>query len=460
MFVPLLLIMTGINPPKPCNPVPSRPQIAWHRAEYTAFCHFGPNTFTGEEWGHGTEDPKMFNPVDFDALQWAKTFKEAGMTGIIITAKHHDGFCLWPSKQSKHTVRESSWQRGEGDVLRELSKACKEFKLKFGVYVSPWDKSHPDYGTPKYNEVFAETLKEVLTNYGPIHEVWFDGANGEGPSGKKQVYDWPLFHSVVRKYQPNAVMFSDAGPGVRWVGNEDGYAGETCWAMIQGKRYVPGTPLYKELTEGSENGEDWIPAECDVSIRPGWFWKSSQDKEIKSVEKLMDIWYGSVGRNGHLLLNVPPNNKGLISEVDAQRLMEFRKAREQAMPKDLARGKVASSDSSRGVGFEASRVCDGKANTYFAAPDGYKQAEVTLSFERAQKINAVSLAEYIPLGQRVKRFEIDAFNGAWKTVARGTTIGNKRILRFPPVALTRLRVRILDSRACPTISAFEAYASR
>ncbi|MEQ1821544.1 MAG: alpha-L-fucosidase [Fimbriimonadaceae bacterium] len=459
MLASLLLAMT-VSPPAPCLPVPSKPQIAWHRAEYTAFCHFGPNTFTGEEWGHGTEDPKMFNPVNFDARQWAKAFKDAGMTGIIITAKHHDGFCLWPSKQSKHTVRESGWRNGTGDVLKELSQACKEFKLKFGVYVSPWDRNHPAYGTPEYNRVFAETLKEVLTNYGPIHEVWFDGANGEGPNGRKQIYDWPLFHSIVRKYQPNAVMFSDAGPGVRWVGNEDGYAGETCWAMIQGKRYVPGTPHYKELTEGSENGEDWIPAECDVSIRPGWFWKASQDKEVKSVEKLMDIWYGSVGRNGHLLLNVPPNNKGLISDVDVKRLMEFKAARQQAMPADLGLRQSASSADSRGSGFEVERVCDGKINTYFAAKDDALSAQIMLDFARPTSVNIVSLSEYIPLGQRVKRFEIDAFNGSWKTVARGTTIGNKRILRFAPTEVKRLRVRILDSRACPTISSFEAYSSR
>ncbi|MEQ1932589.1 MAG: alpha-L-fucosidase [Fimbriimonadaceae bacterium] len=457
MIASLLLTMTTAPAPKPCLPIPSKAQVAWHRAEYTAFCHFGPNTFTGEEWGHGQEDPNLFNPVNFDPRQWAKAFKDAGMTGIIITAKHHDGFCLWPSKQSKHTVRESKWRGGKGDVLKELSAACKEFKLKFGVYVSPWDRNHPDYGTPKYNEVFAETLKEVLTNYGPIHEVWFDGANGEGPNGKKQVYDWPLFHSVVRKYQPNAVMFSDAGPGVRWVGNEDGYAGETCWAMIQGSRYVPGTPLYKELTEGSETGDSWIPAECDVSIRPGWFWKASQDKDVKSVDKLMDIWFGSVGRNGHLLLNVPPNNKGLISEVDVKRLLEFKEARTQAMPQDFARGRTASSSDSRGVGFEAFRVVDGNQNTYFASEEGVLASTITIDLGAPRELSKVSIGEYIPLGQRVKRFEIDALDGSWKTIAKGTTIGNKRILQFSPIVASQLRLRILNSRACPTISFFEVY---
>ena len=260
------------------RPIPDPRHLEWHKMETYAFVHFGPNTFSGNEWGNGKEKPETFNPTKLDCNQWVQTFKKAGMKGVIITAKHHDGFCLWPSKLSTHTVMQSPFKR---DILKELSIACKKEGIKMGVYLSPWDRNHPTYGTDGYNDTFDGMLHEVLSNYGPIFEVWFDGANGEGPNGKRQVYDWKRYIATVRKLQPNAVIFSDAGPDVRWVGNENGVAPETSWSTINRDRYVPGISLYKELSEGTENGANWVPSECDVSIRPGWFWRKSEDaKEI------------------------------------------------------------------------------------------------------------------------------------------------------------------------------------
>ena len=305
---------------EPVAPVPTAAQLAWQRQELHAFVHFGPNTFSGAEWGTGREAPTVFNPTAFDARQWVRAFKAAGFTGVVITAKHHDGFCLWPSRLSTHTVAASPWKDGAGDVLRELSEACREEGLGFGVYLSPWDRNHPAYGTPEYNEVFAGMLEEVLGHYGPVFEVWFDGANGEGPNGKRQEYDWPLFISTVRRLQPKAVIFSDAGPDIRWVGNERGEAPLTVWSMIDRSRYEPGTPLSDELGEGTRFGHDWVPAECDVSIRPGWFYRASEDSRVKSAGRLVSLYEQSVGRNCTLLLNVPPDQRGLLAAPDVASL--------------------------------------------------------------------------------------------------------------------------------------------
>ena len=289
------------------------------------FCHFGPNTFTGKEWGDGTETEDMFNPSDLDCRQWAATAKAAGFKGIIITAKHHDGFCLWPSPVSSHTVAQSTWRNGQGDVLRELSEACKEYGIKFGVYISPWDRNDPHYGTDAYNDVYVKTLESVLGGaYGPVFEQWLDGANGEGPNGKKQQYDWPLFHGTILRLQPQAVIFSDVGPGCRWVGNEKGRAGRTNWGKLDIEGFTPGhgAPPVDTLNQGNRYGSHWVPAETDVSIRPGWFWKASETPQVKTVQQLLKIYYESVGRNSLLLLNVPPDERGHIDPVDSTRLME------------------------------------------------------------------------------------------------------------------------------------------
>ena len=424
-----------VAPPEPYGALPSADQVAWQQLEYYMFIHFGPNTFTDKEWGHGDEDPKVFNPTQLDATQWARTAKAAGMKGIIITAKHHDGFCLWPSKYSTHTVRESAWKGGKGDVLKELSDACKKYGLKFGVYLSPWDRNHPDYGTPEYNTVFANTLNEVLTSYGPVFEQWFDGANGEGANGKKQVYDWPLFHSVVYKNQPQAIIFSDVGPGCRWIGNENGFAGSTNWSTLNTDGYAPGAaaPSTAVLNTGNEGGKYWVPAEADVSIRPGWFYSPSTDDKVKSIHQLLNIYYNSVGRNANLLLNVPVDRRGLIHKNDSLRLMEFKKVIDKSFQTDLAKGGKVSATNVRAnaKNFSAQNLTDGDYNTYWCTDDSVTAASFTIELGKETEINRVLLQEYIPLGQRVASFSVDFWDGKnFQELDRQTTIGYKRILAY------------------------------
>ncbi|MBI1332342.1 MAG: hypothetical protein GC165_05635 [Armatimonadetes bacterium] len=403
-----LLSAMCIAQTSPSRPVPSGPQLEWQKMETYAFVHFGPNTFSGNEWGNGKENPDTFNPTQLNCDQWVKAFKKAGMKGVIITAKHHDGFCLWPSKYSTHTVAQSPFKR---DVLKELSEACKKEGMKMGVYLSPWDRNHPTYGTDQYNDTFDGMLHEVLSNYGPIFEVWFDGANGEGPNGKKQVYDWKRYLDTVHKLQPNAVVFSDNGPGCRWVGNEAGIASETNWSTINRDRYKPGTPLYAELGEGSEDGKDWVPAECDVSIRPGWFWKKSENSKVKTGEQLEDLYYNSVGRNGSLLLNVPADTRGLISDADIKALNDFH----DRIKKTFANNLII-----KGEG----------PNSYHI----YKSAT----------FDVIELGEDISKGQNVAAFSVEAeINGKWTPIASGTTIGAKRLIRCAPVTATNIQIKIL-----------------
>ncbi|WP_449439762.1 alpha-L-fucosidase [Pedobacter steynii] len=450
---------SSVAAPKPYGAVPNKNQYAWQQMEYYMFIHFGPNTFTDKEWGHGDEDPKVFNPKKLDARQWARTAKNAGMKAIIITAKHHDGFCLWPSKFSTHTVRESAWKDGKGDVLKELSAACKEYGLKFGVYLSPWDRNHPEYGTPKYNDVFANTLNEVLSNYGSVFEQWFDGANG---GEKKQVYDWPKFYSVVRKNQPQAVIFSDIGPDIRWMGNERGVAGETNWSTLNTDGFGVGAaaPEGKVLNTGNENGKYWIPAEVDVSIRPGWFYSASTDDQVKTLDQLESIYNTSVGRNSNLLLNVPVNRDGLIHPTDSTRLMEFKKYLDAAYKTDLAKGKKVTASSFRGKDkkFAAQNLTDGNAETYWTTDDQVKNAVITIDLGKETELNRIVLQEYIKLGQRVKSFSVEYLEGSeFKTIDTQTTIGRKRILVFPTVKTSKIRVNILDANACPVLSSVQLY---
>ncbi|HLK57301.1 MAG TPA: alpha-L-fucosidase [Chthonomonadaceae bacterium] len=447
-------------PPVPFGPLPSPRQLTWHEREFYAFVHFNMNTFTGKEWGEGYEDPKQFNPTALDCRQWARVCKAAGMKGIIITAKHHDGFCLWPSKYTEHSVKNSPFRGGKGDVLKELSAACKEYGLKFGVYLSPWDRNHPQYGSPEYNTFFENQLTEVLTGYGEIFEVWFDGANGEGPTGKRQVYDFPAFIALVRKYQPNACIFSDGGPDVRWVGNEAGHANPTNWCLLKRDEIVPGTPRYAELTSGHADGTHWVPAECDVSIRPGWFYRPSEDNRVKTVAQLVDIYYASVGQNASLLLNLPVDTRGLVHETDAERLLGLGKAISAAFAHDLAKGRPTTATSVRGNSrrYAAANATDGNPRTYWAAEDTVTTASLEVDLGSPQPVNRVVLQEAIALGQRVEAFTVEAFtDGQWAQVAEGTTIGHKRILRFPDVTASKVRVNITRSRACPTLSNFSLY---
>lgn len=429
--------------------LPSPQQVEWQQMEYYMFIHFGPNTFTDMEWGHGDEDPEVFNPTALDAEQWARVAKQAGMKGIIITAKHHDGFCLWPSKYSTHTVKESGWKGGKGDVLRELSAACKKYGLKMGVYLSPWDRNHPAYGSPEYNQVFVNMLTEVLTGYGDIFEVWFDGANGEGPNGKTQVYDWDLFNGTVRKYQPDALIFSDVGPGCRWIGNENGIAGETNWSTINTEGFEPGTkaPAREILNQGQPEGQQWVPGEADVSIRPGWFFSPSTNDKVKSLEQLLEIYYSSVGRNANLLLNVPVNREGLIHPNDSARLMELRRNLDDTFDENLAENAKITSESGETAALK--KLTDGDFHTFWIPGKAATSASFTLDLGGVREFNRLELQEYIAAGQRVKSFSVDIWDEQqqeFRELDRQTTIGYKRLLRFPDVKTSRVRINIIDSK--------------
>lgn len=454
---------TQVDAPKPYGVIPSTDQVNWQQMEYYMFVHFGPNTFTNVEWGDGKEDPKVFNPTDVDCRQWAATAKAAGMKGIIITAKHHDGFCLWPSKYSTHTVRESLWKDGKGDILKELSEACREYGLKFGVYLSPWDQNHPQYGTPEYNQVFSNTLDEVLSGYGEVFEQWFDGANGEGKDGKKQIYDWDLFHNTVYRNQPHAIIFSDVGPGCRWMGNERGVAGETNWSTLNIKGFGPGhdAPPVEVLNAGVQGGEAWVPAETDVSIRPGWFYSPATDDKVKSVDKLMDIYYTSIGRNSNLLLNVPPDRRGRIHPTDSTRLMEFRKAVNESFANDLIKGAAITASNIRGNSskFSVANLLDDNYDTYWTTEDNDLTSSLEIDLKQKQNLNRLLLQEYIPLGQRVSSFEVkywDDTKNDWADLTKATTIGYKRILRFPTISTQKLKVSF-TGLACPVISKVSIY---
>ncbi len=455
------------SPPSSFGAVPSERQLEWHRMKYYAFIHFGPNTFTDKEWGYGDEPESVFNPTQLDCRQWARAAKEAGMEGIILTAKHHDGFCLWPSKYTEHSVKNSPWKNGQGDVVRELRDACDEYGLKLGLYLSPWDRNHPAYGTPEYIDYYRNQLRELLTNYGDIFEVWFDGANGgDGYYGgsreirridNRRYYDWDHTRSIVRKLQPDACMFSDGGPDIRWIGNERGYAGETNWSTVKRGIFYPGVPdVNDQLQAGHEDGELWIPAEVNTSIRPGWFYHQSEDDKVKSLEQLVENWYHSVGMNGNFLLNLPPDKRGLIHENDVRRLKELKEYLDEAFSRDLAAATTVTASNIRGneEDFAASMTIDRNPETYWATDDSVKEASLTLSFGASTEINAILLSEYIPLGQRVISFSVAGETG--NQIAAGTTIGNRRIIRFAPIVTRKLTIT-LHSKACPTISAIEAY---
>ena len=460
-FVFLLLLQQSLTAQmiKPVGPVPTKAQMNWHDLEFYIFVHFGPNTFTDREWGHGDEPEDIFNPTALDCRQCARIARDAGAKGIIITAKHHDGFCLWPSDYSKHTVRESKWKNGKGDVLKELSAACKEYGLLFGIYISPWDRNHPDYGTPEYNDVYVKTMREAVREYGPIFEMWWDGANGEGPNGKKQVYDFGRFEKTIRKIAPQAVVFSDIGPDVRWVGNESGYAGETNWNLLDtaGFKRGAGGPSQDTLNSGNVNGKNWIPAECDVSIRPGWFYHAEEDNKVKSGEQLMSLFLKSVGRGGNLLLNVPPDRRGLFHEKDSAALMAFKQIRESFFKNNLAqRAKVTVSEER--PGYLPSLLTDGFRFSHWAPSDKSKTVDIELELSGPQTFNTIQLEEYIELGQRISRFTVEAWDGnAYKEISRGTTIGKKRILQFPTQTTSKIRVRILESKATPVLGEIRLY---
>lgn len=438
---------------------PSARQLAWQQLEFIAFVHFGMNTFTGREWGDGTEDPAWFNPTELDARQWVAACKAAGMKQLILTAKHHDGFCLWPSAYTEHCVRNSPWRDGKGDVVREVADACREGGIKFGVYLSPWDRHEPTYGdSPAYNRFYINQLRELLSDYGEISEVWFDGACGEGPNGRRQEYDWDAYYAVVRELQPSAVIF---GGDVRWCGNEAGISRDAEWSVVPTNLDVMGadTGSRSLLSRAAQAGAGlhWYPSEVDVSIRPGWFYHEHEDGAVKTLEHLLDIYYTSVGGNNVLLLNIPPDRRGLFHESDVRRLRELGDVLRATFDENLALGARATADASA-PGRDAALTVDGNPNTYWTTDAGVTTAAIEYELGAPRTFDRAVLQEYIADGQRIEGVALDVREGGqWREVARGQTVGYKRILRFPEVTASRVRLRVTESRVRPTLACFELY---
>jgi alpha-L-fucosidase len=452
-----------VLPPPPHGALPTAQHLAWHERQFYAFVHFNMNTFTGVEWGEGTETPKDFNPTELDCRQWCALFKECGLTGVIITAKHHDGFCLWPSRFTEHDAANSNWRGGRGDVVKELADACREYGLWLGIYISPWDRNNPIYGKEDeaYNDYFVGQMEELLSNYGPIAEVWWDGANGDRNNpDKHQEYDWARFIRTVRRLQPNAVIFAPPyTPGdIRWVGNEDGLASATQWSTYP--RNVDEDPT--TLNAGIEGADTWMPAETDVSIRPGWYWTRDTDNRVKSVAELLEIYYASVGQNTNLLLNFPVDNRGLVHDNDARRIREVTTILEATFENDLAANCRASASNVRGGSpqFAAANLTDDDPTTYWATNNEVSAASVDIEFEKPNAINQAVIQEHIELGQRVRAWKLKIRTGdGWQTVARGTTIGHKRIARFPTVMASAVRLAIEDSAACPALESLTLHCA-
>lgn len=454
--------------PEPLYPVPSENQMRWQEMEYYAFIHFSLNTYTDQSWGFGDESLELFNPVNLDCREWARICKEAGMKGIIFTAKHHCGFCMWPSEYTDYSVRNTPWKDGKGDVVKELSEACREYGLEFGVYLSPWDRNHAAYGTPEYIEYFRNQLRELLTGYGPVFETWFDGAHGgSGYYGgayedrhidRRTYYQWKETFAMARELQPGILIWNDGGDrgDLRWVGTEAGFVGETNWSQLNKE----GDVEWGMLHYGLEGGDSWVSAEVNTSIRPEWFYHPREDMKVKTVPELMETYYNSVGRNATLLLNIPVMPDGTIYPTDEQRLIGFAEARRAAFADNLTVGAKAESDDERGGcrRYSARKAIDGKKDTYWTVDDDRTDGRIVIDFGEEKSFNRFLVQEYIRSGQRVRSFSIECkTENGWETIQEATTIGYKRILCFPTVTSRYLRFTVTDSRACPMISNIEVY---
>jgi alpha-L-fucosidase len=457
----------------PYGALPSARQLGWHGLETCGFIHFTVNTFTDREWGEGDEDPRVFNPTDFDADAIVSALKMAGLKGVIVTAKHHDGFCLWPTKTTEHCIRNSGWRDGKGDVVREISAAASRHGLKFGVYLSPWDRNNAAYGKPEYIPIYRAQLTELLTQYGPIFEIWFDGANGGtgyyGGAREKRLidrttfYDWPNTWALARRLQPDAVMFSDVGPDIRWVGNENGVAGETCWETYDpvaenGGPAAPGDVNAKLSGVGTYHGKQWLPPECDVSIRPGWFWHEKENGKVKTARELWELYFESVGHGASLLLNVPPDRRGRLNDADVASLREFGELRRVTFAKNLAADARLTASNIRGNSprYAPENLLDGDGSTYWATDDAVTTPELRLEFPKPVTFNVIRLRESIRLGQRVASLEIDVRSGnAWRKIAAATSVGNCRLICTDgPVTTDNVRLRITSSPVSPALSDF------
>lgn len=460
-----------VTAPAPVYPIPTERQLAWHEMEQYAFIHFTTNTFTGKEWGYGDESEEVFNPSAMDVNQWIKVVKAAGLKAIVLTCKHHDGFCLWPSQYTEHSVKNSKWQGGKGNVVKEVADACHKNGLKFGVYLSPWDRNRSDYGSPSYIEYYRNQLKELFTLYGPVFEMWFDGANGGdgfygGAREKRKInaanyYDWPATLNMVRKMEPNIIFFSDAGPDIRWCGNEGGHAGETNWSTISTDSIYAGkSGIENLLNTGQEDGKNYVPAEVDVSIRPGWFYHAEEDAKVKTPEKLFEIYLSSVGRGSNLILNIPPDRRGILHENDVKALTGWKKMIDEAFKTNLALKSKVQADTYRGNSkqFEASNVTDGNKESYWSTDDAVTTGNLIVDLGSARTIKYITLQEYIKLGQRVKSFTISLWeNKKWVEVSKGSTIGYKRIVRIEPTQSEKVKIEITASKASPLISNIQIY---
>jgi alpha-L-fucosidase len=464
------------GPPAPYGVLPSARQLRWSELGFYNFLHFTVNTFTDKEWGEGDEDPAIFHPSAFDADAICAVLKDAGSKGVILTCKHHDGFCLWPTKTTEHSIRHSPYKDGKGDIVRELSAAAAHAGLKFGVYLSPWDRNNAAYGTAAYIDIYRRQLRELLTEYGPIFEVWHDGANGgSGYYGgaretrtidKVHYYDWQHTWALVRELQPDAVIFSDVGPDIRWVGNEKGVAGETCWATYSpvatdGGTAVPGDVREKESTVGTRDGKYWLPAECDVSIRPGWFWHAAENDKVKTAEELFDLYCVSTGRGASFLLNVPPDRRGLIHEADAESLRGFGRIMNATFARNLASGARAKASNVRGgrKDYQPVHLLDENRHTYWATDDHVRDAEIVFELPQAIDFNLVQLREEIELGQRIGGFAVEYWkDGGWSSLGTGTSVGSCRIMRTAQmVNSNRVRLKITESAGCPALSEFGVF---
>jgi len=474
ILVALACTTAKVPPPEPVLPVPTKVQLDWQEKELYAFIHFTVNNFTDKEWGYGDEDPDVFNPVDLNTEQWVKVLKEAGFQGAILTSKHHDGFCLWPSNFTEHSVKNSSWRDGKGDVVGDLKKACDKYELPMGIYLSPWDRNHAKYASPEYVEYYQNQLNELLDNYGPIFEIWFDGANGGdgyygGANEKRKIddqvyYKWAETFKIVKDHNPNTLIRGDARNPLcesRWCGNEKGYIGETYWNMVTPDSLLAmGGNRTIGLNNGDINGSHWMPAEVDVSIRPGWFYHESEDSLVKTPDELFDIYLKSIGRGAPLLLNVTPNKRGLISGMDVESLRLWKKKIDETFALNLTSKGEISVDSYRGKSkqFVANNLTDANKETYWSTNDGVISGSIQLDFKEPQILQYIVLQEYIKLGQRIKSFNIEVKqDGQWEQVAEGTTIGFKRIIPIDPTETKQLRINITDSRACLAINNLELY---
>ncbi|HVU53492.1 MAG TPA: discoidin domain-containing protein [Puia sp.] len=466
-------VLYAQDAPKPYGVLPTKRQLQWHETEMYCIIHFGVDTYTDKEWGYGDEDPALVNPSNFDAMQIVGAARAGGFKGVVIVAKHHDGLCLWPTKTTEHNISKSPWKNGKGDIIREYQLACSKLGMRMGLYCSPWDRNNPQYGTPAYVKTYRAQLRELCTQYGPLFMSWHDGANGgDGYYGgtretrkidRTTYYGWDTTWAIVRQLQPMAAIFGDVGPDVRWVGNEEGHAGVTCWetytpqAPDEGRKPANGYNKYWEATEGTRNGELWMPAECDVPLRPGWFYHASQDEQVKSPYQLLDLYYQSVGRGASLDMGLSPDRRGMLHEHDVASLRAFGDLLRQTFSLNLAKGAHFTASNIRGnnVGmFGPGKLVDGDRYSYWATDDAVTTPELVVDMGQAATFNVIRLRENIKLGQRIDAFVVEAYvNGGWEKIASGTSIGANRLIRLEQnVTTSKVRLRITGSAVCIALS--------